>query len=170
MWSNAPSVRGNIDQGLAPKIAPKAPTPKLEPASITTASRTIFNWAHAHDPDHLLPLELPGHPRSVVAATRQIGLNAELGAIAAGFGAGYQMKPIDLLLFNVAATQAAIAVQNAKLLHIFKSKRATCKRNCGSFAAHQRRPGAIRLHSQPRSEGPSAHDDSFFGIALAAER
>jgi signal transduction histidine kinase len=96
--------RYETDEALAKQIGP-----------------AVFDWAHAHDPDDLLTLELPGRADAVLAATRSIGLNAELGAIAAGFAAGYRLKPNDLLLLNVAATQAAIAAQNAKLLHSLRA-------------------------------------------------
>jgi PAS domain S-box-containing protein len=82
---------------------------------------TVLDWARAHDPDDLLSLELPGRPGVVRAATRQIGLNAELGVIAAAFDPEYHLTPADLLLLNVAATQAAVAVQNARLLHSLKA-------------------------------------------------
>ncbi len=77
----------------------------------------VRDWARAHDPDDLLSLDLPGHPGAVRAATRQIGLDAELGVVAAAFAPEYRLRSTDLLLLNLAATQAAVAVQNAKLLH-----------------------------------------------------
>jgi len=78
---------------------------------------SILTWACTHDPDDLLPLALPGGSETVRIATRAIGLNAEFGVMAAAFAPEYDLKPTDLLLLNVAATQAAVAVQNAKLLH-----------------------------------------------------
>lgn len=90
------------------------------PALAEQIGPTVLDWARAHDPDDLLPLELPAYPAAVAAATRQIGLNAELGAVAAAFSVDYRLTPGDLLLLNVAATQAAIAVQNAKLLRALK--------------------------------------------------
>lgn len=100
----AQTGRDNTDQALAEQIG-----------------SAVMDWARGHDPDDLLPLKLPGRPRPVHAATRQIGLNAELGALAAAFPRGYRLKPADLLLLNVAATQAAVAVQNAKLLHSLRA-------------------------------------------------
>ena len=76
----------------------------------------VLDWSRAHDPDDLLSLEIPGRSGAVRIATRQIGLNAELGAVAAAFAPDYCLSPTDLLLLNVAATQAAVAVQNARLL------------------------------------------------------
>jgi PAS domain S-box-containing protein len=99
----AQTGRYETDQRLAEQIGP-----------------TVLNWARTHDPDDLLSLELPGRPSAVRVATRQIGLNAELGAVAAAFPAEYQLGTTDLLLLNVAATQAAVAVQNAKLLQSLK--------------------------------------------------
>ncbi len=100
----AQTGRYETDRSLAEQIGP-----------------AVLDWARAHDPDDLLSLELPGRPCAARAATRQIGLNAELGVVAAAFGADYHLRPTDLLLLNVAATQAAVAIQNAKLLHSLKA-------------------------------------------------
>lgn len=100
----AQTGRYETDRALAEQIGP-----------------AVLNWSRAHDPDDLLSLELPGHCGLVRAATRQIGLNAELGVMAAAFTPEYQFRAADLLLLNVAATQAAIAVQNAKLLQSLKA-------------------------------------------------
>jgi PAS domain S-box-containing protein len=100
----AQTGRYQTDQALAEQVGP-----------------TILDWARAHDPDDLLPLEAPGYRRAVRVATRQIGLNAELGVVAAALAADYRLTPTDLLLLNVAATQAAVAVQNATLLHSLRA-------------------------------------------------
>jgi len=100
----AQTGRYETDQELAEQIRPK-----------------ILDWSRSHDPEDLLPLELPGRPGIVRTATRQIGLNAELGAMAAAFAPDCHLRPTDLLLLNVAATQATVAVQNAKLLHSLKA-------------------------------------------------
>lgn len=81
------------------------------------AGPKVLDWSRAHDPDDLLSLEVPGHSGVVRVATRQIGLNAELGVVAAAFAPECDLRPSALLLLNVAATQAAVAVQNANLLH-----------------------------------------------------
>ena len=98
--SIAQTGRYETDQAVADHIGP-----------------TVLQWSLAHDPDHLLPLDIPGRSGAVALAIRQIGLNAELGVVAAAFAADYRLRPLDLLLLNVAATQAAVAVQNANLLH-----------------------------------------------------
>jgi PAS domain S-box-containing protein len=100
----AQTGRHQTDQTLAEQVGP-----------------TILDWARAHDPDDLLPLEVPGYRCAVRVATRQIGLNAELGVVAAALAADYRLTPTDLLLLNVAATQAAVAVQNATLLHSLRA-------------------------------------------------
>lgn len=82
---------------------------------------TVLDWSRAHDPDDLLSLDLPGRSGPVRVATRQIGLNAELGVVAVAFAPEHPLRPAALLLLNVAATQAAVAVQNAKLLHSFRA-------------------------------------------------
>lgn len=79
-------------------------------------AQPVLDWARAHDPDDLLSLHLSGRSCGLRVATRQIGLNAEFGVLAASFRGEQQLKPSDLLLLNVAATQAAVAVQNARLL------------------------------------------------------
>ncbi len=104
LLSIAQTGRYKTDQALAEQIGP-----------------TVLQWSLAHDPDHLLPLEIPGRPGSVALAIRQIGLNAELGVVAAAFAGDYRLWPLELLLLNVAATQAAVAVQNAKLLHSLRA-------------------------------------------------
>ena len=88
---------------------------------------TVLDWARAHDPDDLLSLDLPDRPGGVRLATRQIGLNAELGVVAAAFAADYDLRPTDLLLLNVAATQAAVAVQNVKLLQSLQASEIRAK-------------------------------------------
>lgn len=100
----AQTGRYEADEALAERIGP-----------------TVLDWARMHDPGDLLSLELPGHRRLVRAATRQIGLNGELGVIAAAFTPEYQFRATDLLLLNVAATQAAVAIQNARLLYSLKA-------------------------------------------------
>jgi PAS domain S-box-containing protein len=100
----AQTGRHEADQALAEQIGP-----------------AVLEWARTHDPDDLLLLELPGQAGVVRAATRQIGLNAELGVVAAAFAPDYQLRPTDLLLLNVAATQAAVAVHNANLLQSLKA-------------------------------------------------
>jgi PAS domain S-box-containing protein len=100
----AQTGRYETDRGLAEKIGP-----------------SIFEWSLAHDPDDVLRLEVPGRSDAVALAIRQIGLNAELGVVAAAFATDYRLRPLDLLLLNVAATQAAVAVQNANLLQSLRA-------------------------------------------------
>jgi len=100
----AQTGRYETDQTLAQDIGP-----------------TVLDWSRAHDPDDLLSLELPGRSGAVGVATRQIGLSAELGVVAAAFPPEHQLRQADLLLLNVAATQAAVAVQNANLLHSLRA-------------------------------------------------
>jgi|SRR5579871_426896 len=95
----AQTGRHHTDRALAEQIGP-----------------AVLDWARAHDPDDLFTLALPGRFEAVRLATRPIGLDGELGAIAAAFARDRNPGSTDLLLLNVAATQAAVAVQNAKLL------------------------------------------------------
>lgn len=88
---------------------------------------TVLNWSRAHDPDDLLLLDPTRRPGDVRVATRQIGLNAEFGVVGAAFAPDYQLRPTDLLLLNVAATQAAVAVQNTKLLQSLKASELRAK-------------------------------------------
>ncbi|HLG99593.1 MAG TPA: ATP-binding protein [Bryobacteraceae bacterium] len=100
----AQTGRYDADQTLAEQIGP-----------------TVLDWSRSHDPDDLLWLELPGRSGGVRVATRQIGLNGELGVVAAAFAPAYCFRPNDMLVLNVAATQAAVAVQNTKLLHSLRA-------------------------------------------------
>ena len=94
---------------------------ETDPALAEQIGTAVLDWSRAHDPTDLLPLELPGRSGAVQVATRQIGLNAELGVVAAAFAPGYYLEPSELLLLNVAATQAAVAVQNSNLLHSLRA-------------------------------------------------
>jgi hypothetical protein len=64
--------RHETDQTLAEQIGP-----------------TVLEWSRAHDADDLLSIDLSDRSGSVRIATRQIGLNAELGTLAAAFAADY---------------------------------------------------------------------------------
>lgn len=92
-----------------------------DPALAEQIGPAVLDWSRCHDPDDLLSLDLAARSGPVSVATRQIGLNAEFGAVAAAFAQDYCFRPTDLLLLNVAATQAAVAVQNAKLLYSLRA-------------------------------------------------
>lgn len=98
---------------------------------------TVLDWSRAHDPDDLLSLELPGRSGAVRVATRQIGLNAELGVVAAAFAPEYQLRPTALLLLNVAATQAAVAVQNANLLRSLQASELRANRTAEELSRRE---------------------------------
>jgi PAS domain S-box-containing protein len=97
----------------------------------------VLEWSRAHDPDDLMPLAWGGLPGGVRVATRQIGLNAELGVVAAAFPPDYHLRPADLLLLNVAATQAAVAVQNATLLQSLQASELRANRAAEELAGRE---------------------------------
>lgn len=72
----AQTGRYETDQALAEQMGP-----------------AILDWARAHDPDDLLSLDLPGRPGAVRAATRQIGLSAELGGCRSRICPGLSSQP-----------------------------------------------------------------------------
>jgi PAS domain S-box-containing protein len=97
----------------------------------------VLDWSRAHDPDDLLSLPLPGHTAGVRVATRQIGLNAELGVLGAAFAPEYVLRPTDLLLLNVAATQAAVAAQNVRLLHSLQASELRANRTAEELSRRE---------------------------------
>jgi signal transduction histidine kinase/CheY-like chemotaxis protein len=76
----------------------------------------LLRWAEVHDPDELLAWPDPGGSGTFWITFRPLGIGAEHGIIAAGFRDGNQPTANHHLLLNVAATQAATAVQNVRLL------------------------------------------------------
>jgi signal transduction histidine kinase/ActR/RegA family two-component response regulator len=76
----------------------------------------IAEWTPRHDPDEILVLPNPLGDDLVRITTRAIGHHAEFGVIAAAFTDSEEPSGIHHLILNVAATQAATAIQNAHLL------------------------------------------------------
>jgi len=75
----------------------------------------VLSWARGHDPDELLEVVGCAEER-LTFSVRGIGHHAELGVIAAAFEPGVRPDAMQHLLLNIAATQAATAVQNTRLL------------------------------------------------------
>jgi PAS domain S-box-containing protein len=84
------------------------------------AGPAIVEWARANDPDELLLLELEGWSAPVQVVVRPIGLKGELGAIAAAFANQAAPTAAHHLILNVAANQAATAIQNAQLVRALR--------------------------------------------------
>lgn len=74
-------------------------------------------WAKEHDPDELLIMPNVTGGGEVRVTTRVLGVGAGGGLIAAGFSDEDAPTPVQHLLLNVGASQAASAIQNAQLLH-----------------------------------------------------
>ncbi len=76
----------------------------------------ILKWTALHDPEELLILPHPLETGTVHIATRSLGHQVERGVLAAAFSEPSGPTPMQQLLLNVAATQAATAIHNAHLL------------------------------------------------------
>lgn len=76
----------------------------------------ILGWTGLSDPEDLLILPHPLRAGAVHITTRPLGHQAEQGVLAAAYSEPSGPTPTQHLLLNVAATQAATAIQNARLL------------------------------------------------------
>jgi PAS domain S-box-containing protein len=76
----------------------------------------ILDRARSHDPEDILFLPNPRGAGTLRLTTRAVGHHAEQGVIAAAFADERSPTSIHHLILNVAASQAAIAIQNAHLL------------------------------------------------------
>jgi signal transduction histidine kinase/AmiR/NasT family two-component response regulator len=76
----------------------------------------ILDWTSLHDPEDLLLIPNPLRIGTICITTRSLGHQAERGVLAAAFIEPSGPTPMQHLLLNVAATQAATAVHNAHLL------------------------------------------------------
>lgn len=76
----------------------------------------VLGWARDHDPTELLQLTEPAGSSECLVTARALGLDAELGVIAAGFVPSAAPSPAHHLILNVAATQATSAIRTTRLL------------------------------------------------------
>lgn len=74
----------------------------------------ILQWVRKHDPDELLTIPHESGPWWI--AGRPLGFDAAVGVVSIGFRDPACLTPFRQMLLNVAATQAATAVENAQLL------------------------------------------------------
>ncbi len=72
----------------------------------------LVDWARRRDPHELYVHEVPGEVPLRITC-RQLGHNAELGVIAAGFAGDDAPAPLHHLLLDVSATQATTGLNNA---------------------------------------------------------
>lgn len=77
----------------------------------------LLEWSRNHDPDELIEMAHPIAAGQCYVSVRPLGHAAEYGVIAAGFSKSGSFDSHRRLLLGVAATQATIAVQNARLLY-----------------------------------------------------
>lgn len=89
---------------------------QTSPSLAESLGRVMYDWSRAHDPDDLLTLPHTPNGSTLQVTTRSLGHESEWGVIAAAFPKERPPTPSAHLILNVAATQAAIAVQNAHLV------------------------------------------------------
>lgn len=92
----------------------------VEPDLAPGIRTAIVEWASRHDPDELMRLEYGPDAATLCVAARSIGLNAELGVIAAAFREGRPPGAQEHLILNVATSQAGTAIQNARLVRALR--------------------------------------------------
>lgn len=102
--------------GRSPVAVAQTDRYQTNPALAKKVGPVVFDWAREHDPDELLRLPHPLRAGTVWVATRAIGFHAELGIVAAAFADAAPPTVQQYLVLNIAASQAATAVQNANLL------------------------------------------------------
>ncbi len=89
---------------------------QTSPSLAESHGRVLYDWSRAHDPDELLTLPHPPNASTLQVTARSLGHESEWGVIAAAFPKERPPTPSAHLILNVAATQAAIAIQNAHLV------------------------------------------------------
>lgn len=77
----------------------------------------FLEWSRNHDPEELIEMAHPFTAGQCYVSVRPLGHTAEYGVIAAGCSKSGLFDSHRRLLLSVAATQATIAVQNARLLY-----------------------------------------------------
>jgi signal transduction histidine kinase len=108
-------VCGELDVGVV-----QTSRYQIDPALAASCGPAISAWARTHDPDEPMMATAPGTGERVRVFTRPIGLEARLGVIGVALPPARTFGPLNDVVMNVAATQAAIAVENARLLHSLK--------------------------------------------------
>jgi signal transduction histidine kinase/ActR/RegA family two-component response regulator len=89
----------------------------------------IREWARTHDPDELLQLPTPLGAGAVSIHVRNLGLDGQFGILAAGLTEAGPAHPLIDTVLNVAASQASIAIQNARLLTGVREREAQIQKN-----------------------------------------
>jgi signal transduction histidine kinase/ActR/RegA family two-component response regulator len=102
-------------EGEGPSVTVQTGRYENSPELASRLAPLLTDWARTHDPEELLRLPNPTGPDELLVAVRPIGHLAEFGVLAAGFPATASPTPVHQLLLNIAATQVAAAVQNARL-------------------------------------------------------
>ena len=89
---------------------------EVAPSIASSLGPDIAAWVRGHDPHE--PMQIaPSHGCGALNLfTRAVGHGAELGVIAVGYAPTRDFPALHHLVLNVAATQAATAIQNARLL------------------------------------------------------
>ncbi|MFT3998030.1 MAG: ATP-binding protein [Asticcacaulis sp.] len=84
----------------------------------------LLQWTRTRDPHELYPYNAAGTDGPMRISCRQLGHNAELGFIAAGFAPGQGPTSLDHLLLDVSATQATTGLTNALLVESLRQSQA----------------------------------------------
>lgn len=95
-----------------------------DPALAERVHGPIVEWTRSHNPDELMLLASPAEGGALRVLARAVGVDAELGVLAAGFDAARLPGPDDYVLLAVAASQASTAIQNAHLLRSLRDSEA----------------------------------------------
>jgi hypothetical protein len=110
-------VRLDVGAGERP-IVVQTSRHETTPELAESLDLILTDWARKHDPEEVLTLENPGGGGAQLHVTvRPLGLEAKYGLMATGYLDEQAARHVFRhVLANVAATQAAVAVQNIQLL------------------------------------------------------
>lgn len=89
---------------------------EVNPALADLVGPRIAVWMREHDPDEPLVLASPTGAASLRVRGRPIGHGGERGVIAVAFREGQDAPALSELSLNIVTTQAAVAIENARLL------------------------------------------------------
>jgi PAS domain S-box-containing protein len=89
---------------------------ETSPALAASVGPAISQWVRSRDPDEVLLLRTPLRPGILRVLARPIGLQAELGVIAAAWDGETSPTEFQRLVLGVAVTQATTAIRNALLM------------------------------------------------------
>jgi signal transduction histidine kinase/CheY-like chemotaxis protein len=113
---------------------------RTDDALAASLAPLVADWAREHNPDEFLPFSHPALGAPVQIAARALGFGGVHGVIAAGFRR--PPDPTQHMMLAIGATQAAIAVQNATLLHSLRD----------SIAERERMEGVLREADRRKDE------------------